>query len=75
MPSFLAVSIIAAPWGIIGTDIAAVVAAGLLEAHPDIRLHLFQQVAQVQRPVGIGQGTGYQDIAHRLVLYLLCSRQ
>ena len=38
-------------------------APGLLEAHPDIGLYLLQHVAQVQGAVGIGQGTGNQDLA------------
>jgi len=49
--------------GIVGADVEAVVAAGLLEPHPDIGLHLLQQVAQVQRSIGVGQGAGDQDLA------------
>ena len=49
--------------GIVGTDIDAVVTAGFLETHPDVGLHLLQQVAQVQGTIGIGQCTGHQDFA------------
>ena len=51
--------------GIIGADIDAVVAPCLLIAHPDVGLDVFQQVAQVNGAVGVGQGTGHQDVAWR----------
>ena len=35
-----------------------------LEPHPDIGLDVLDQVAQVDVPIGIGQGTGDQDAAH-----------
>ena len=47
--------------GVIGADVQAVMAARLLEANPDIRLHLLQHMAKVQGTVGVGKGAGYQD--------------
>jgi hypothetical protein len=47
--------------GIFGADVEAVVAAHLLEAHPDIGLHCFDDVAEVQWPVGVRQGAGNED--------------
>ena len=35
----------------------------LLEAHPDVGLDIFKQVAQMDRTIGIGQGAGYQNPA------------
>ena len=61
--------------GVVGAHVAAIVAAGFLKAHPDIGLHLFQQVSQVQGPVGIGQGAGYEDVAHRLVRHWYSSHR
>src|SRR5690554_2939572 len=49
--------------GIVGAYIVALVANALLEAHPDIGLDVFQQVAKVDRAVGVGQGTGNQNLA------------
>ncbi len=48
---------------IIGTNVIAVMAPHLLIAHPDIRLNVFQQMPQVNRAVGVGQGAGNQNIA------------
>ena len=47
--------------GVVSTDIEAIVPTGFLEAYPDVCLHLFQQVSQVQGAIGVGQSTGYQD--------------
>ena len=44
-------------------DIDAAVTAHALEPCPDVGLGVFHQVPQVQRPAGIGQGAGHQDIA------------
>ena len=49
--------------GVIGTDVHAVLALELLEAHPDVGLHGFQHVAKVNGAVGIGQRTGDEDSA------------
>ena len=48
---------------IVGTNIAAVVAAHFLEAHPDIGLDGFQDMTQVQGAIGVGQGAGYQNLS------------
>jgi hypothetical protein len=34
--------------GVVGTDIDAVMAAGFLEAYPDVRLHLLQEMPEMQ---------------------------
>src|SRR5690606_13448859 len=49
--------------GVVGTDIGALLAAHFLEANPDVGLDVFQQMTQVNRAVGIGQGTGDQNLA------------
>ncbi len=49
--------------GIVGADVEALVAAQLLEAHPYIGLDVLDQMAQVDRSVGVGQGAGHQDAA------------
>ena len=49
--------------GVVSADVGAIVAARFLEAHPYVGLHLFQQVAQVQGAVGVGQCAGYQYLA------------
>ena len=49
--------------GIVSAHIGALLASRLLEAHPDIRLDSFQQVAEVQRTVGVGKGAGYENLA------------
>jgi hypothetical protein len=36
---------------------------GLLETYPDVSLDVFQQVAKVNGAVGVGQGTGDQNLA------------
>ena len=41
-------------------------APGTLEAGPDVGLDVFQHVAQVDRPVGVGQGAGDQDLSFLL---------
>ena len=47
--------------GIVGADVDTVVAAQLLEAHPDIGLDVLHQVPDVDRAVGVGQGAGDQQ--------------
>ena len=49
--------------GVVGAHVAAVVAAHLLEAHPDIGLDVFDQMAEVDAAVGVGQGGGDEDLA------------
>ena len=44
--------------GVVGTDIVDLVTAHALEPHPDIGLHVFHQVADVDAAIGIGQGAG-----------------
>ena len=41
----------------------AVVTLHALEAHPDVGLHGFDDVAEVQRAVGVGQRAGDEDLA------------
>ncbi len=48
---------------VLGADVEAVVAAHALEAHPDVGLHRLDDVAEVQRAVGVGQGAGDEDPA------------
>ncbi len=47
--------------GIVGADIDRLPAPQLLETDPDIGLQILDQVAQVDVPIGIGQGAGNQD--------------
>ena len=49
--------------GVVGADVPAFVAAHLLEAHPDIGLDVLDQMAEVDRAVGVGQGAGNEDLA------------
>ena len=53
--------------GIVGADVMAFVAAQLLEAHPDIGLDIFNQMADVDRTVGVGQGTGNENSAGSVI--------
>ncbi len=48
---------------VVGADVPALVAAHLLEAHPDVGLDVFDQVAEVDGAVGIGQGGGDEYLA------------
>jgi hypothetical protein len=48
---------------VVGADVPALVAAHLLEAHPDVGLDVFDQVAEVDGAVGVGQGGGDEDFA------------
>jgi hypothetical protein len=54
--------------GIISTPEKALITPLFLETHPDISLDIFDQMAYVNGPIGIGQGTGNQNfsIHHRL---------
>ena len=48
---------------VVRADIDAVVAAQLLEAHPHVGLDVLHQMAEMDRPVGVGQGGGDKNIA------------
>ena len=48
---------------VVCADVEAVFAAQALVARPDVGLQVFHQVAQMNRPVGVGQGAGDQDAA------------
>jgi hypothetical protein len=63
MPSFSARSMIGVPWVSSAQTYQHLVAAHLLEAHPDVGLDVLDQVAEVDRAVGIGQGAGNEDLA------------
>ena len=47
--------------GVVGADIVGLVAAGALEAHPDIGLNVFDEMAEVDRAIGVGQGAGNEQ--------------
>ena len=49
--------------GIVGAEIAAVVAEEALEADPDVGLDVLDQVPDVDRAVGVGEGGGDEDLA------------
>ena len=51
------------PMSIVRANVVAVLATHFLIAHPDIRLNVFQQMAQVDGAIGVRQGAGYQNIA------------
>ncbi len=48
---------------VIGADVVALMAAQLLKSDPDVGLNGFEDVAQVQRPIGVGQSAGDKDSA------------
>ena len=47
--------------GIIGAQVDALMSAQLLEADPDVRLDVFDEVTDVDMPVRVGQCRGHQD--------------
>ena len=49
--------------GILGTDIVSLVTLKPLKAGPNVSLNVFDQMSQMNRPVGVRQGTGCQDLA------------
>ncbi len=51
--------------GVIGADVDALVPAQSLKACPDVGLDVFDEVPQMDRPVGVGQGAGDEDAAWR----------
>src|SRR5690554_344682 len=48
---------------VVCANVVAVLAAHFLITGPDVRLNVFQQVAQMNGAIGVGQGAGYQNIA------------
>jgi hypothetical protein len=51
--------------GVVGADVDTVLALQLLEADPDIGLDVLHEVADMDRPVGVGQRRGHQDAGRR----------
>ena len=49
--------------GIIGADIMAFMPAHLLEPHPDVGLNIFDEMAEVNGTVGVGEGAGNENFA------------
>ena len=49
--------------GVVGADVPAVVTAHLLEPRPDVGLDVLDQMTDVDRAIGIGQGAGDEDVA------------
>jgi len=62
---------------IAGANVNAVVATQFLEAHPDIRLDVFHQVAQVNGSIGIRQRAGNEHgasgVCHRVIVFRLAA--
>lgn len=55
--------------GVVGAHVVHLVALHFLKANPDVGLNVFDQVAQVNGAVGIGQGGGNKNSAsHDVVL-------
>ena len=50
--------------GVVGADVDAAVPLQLLEADPDVGLQVLDQVADVDRAIGIGQGAGDEKAWH-----------
>ncbi len=48
--------------GVVGADIDHIVALHPMKAGPDVRLNVFNKMAQVNRTVGIGQGRGDKNL-------------
>ncbi len=48
--------------GVVGTDIDAFVAPQPLKAHPDIGLDVLEQMAQMNRAIGVGQRAGNENM-------------
>ena len=48
---------------VVGAKIVAFMAAHFLKADPDVGLNIFNEMADVDRAVGIGQGAGDEDAA------------
>ena len=54
---------------VVGADEMHLVALHALEAHPDVGLDVLHDVADVERPVGVGQGGGDEELAGHLLLW------
>jgi hypothetical protein len=54
---------IGVPWVSSAQTYQHLVAAHLLKAHPDVGLDVFDQMAEVDGAVGVGQGAGDEDVA------------
>ena len=48
---------------VVGADVPALVAEHLLEAYPDVGLDVFDEVAEVDRAIGVRQGGGDENLA------------
>ncbi len=53
--------------GVVGADVVHLVPAQALEAHPDIGLDVLDQVAKMDRSIGVGQGGRYEEAARHSV--------
>jgi hypothetical protein len=49
--------------GIVSADIDTGISHHFLKSAPDFRLQIFNQMPNVNRPVGVRQGTGYQNFS------------
>jgi hypothetical protein len=49
--------------GVIGANVNAAVPAELLEANPNVGLHVLHQMPNVDVPIGIRQGGGHKDFS------------
>ena len=59
---------------VVGTDEDAPISPELLKANPNIGLNVFDQMADMYRTVGIGQGRSNQDLATGLGCRISWSR-
>ena len=50
--------------GIVCAHIVALVSHKFLEPHPNVRLDVFNKVADMDRAVGIGQGRSHKYFSH-----------
>ena len=58
--------------GVVGADVIALgVGLHLLEAHPDVGLDVFHQMAEMDAAVGIGQRGGDEDFSGHVWLKVL----
>ena len=48
---------------VIGTDVGTLMTTLFLETNPDIGLDILHQMAQMDGAVGVGQGTGDENLA------------
>ena len=57
---------------VVGTDEMHGMALHALEAHPDVRLGVFHDVTDMERPIGVRQGSGDEQRAARHAARNLC---